>query len=266
MRTRILLCFLISAGLLVSVAAIDQPVNLSGTWILDPAKSDMGTPPSSRRGFPHGTIGIGGGYPGGMGGSYPGGSYPGGGYPGGGYPGGGYPGGTYPGGGYPGGTNPTGGYPGGGYPGGNYPGGRSGGGPDELPGGKRPGGQRDFDPLSITTLTILQSDQTIEIKHRLQGEGKEEEEIVQNFTWDGSTNSTPDWMTGGTFTCRTSWEKKKLTNLGTVKMSAFEGEQEMVLREEYSLEDKGKTLIIKTRRQSPLGDISTKRVFTRGQS
>ena len=251
MRTKILLWTLAFAGLFWVVQAIDQAVNFSGTWILDPSRSDMGAP-SNRRGFPRGSVGI--GLPGGIG--------RGGGYPGGGSPGGGYPGGGYPGGGYPGGSNPTGGYPGGGRPGGNYPGGRDDEDPAGNPSDKNPGRGGGITPLTDVTLVIRQVDQQMEVKHQFQIEGKEEE-VVQTFSWQGGQTSNPDWLGQGTFVCRTSWEKNKLLNLGFVKASTSEGDREIVVREEYSLADKGNTLIIKIKRQTPRGEISSKRVFTR---
>jgi hypothetical protein len=241
--------------------AIDTQVNFSGTWVLDPTKSDVSTPGGGRGigGILHGTVGIGvgGGYP--RGGGYPGGGYPGGNYPGGGYPGGSYPGDVgYPGGGYPGGSSPTGGYPGGGYPGGTYPRGRDEN-PDKLPPGRNPDG---ITPYTMVTLVIRQEDQKMEVKHQFQVQGKEQE-IVQTFSWQGALNSNPDWMGRGTYTCRTSWEKNKLVNLGSVEISSYDGERDMAVREEYSLADKGKTLLIKIKRQSSQGETTLKRVFTR---
>jgi hypothetical protein len=68
--------------------AVTAPVNFSGTWVLDPAKSELGGPPRGG-GFPGGGRG-GGGFPRGEDGGFPRGE--GGGFPGG--EGGGFPGGA----------------------------------------------------------------------------------------------------------------------------------------------------------------------------
>jgi hypothetical protein len=48
-------------------------------------------------------------------------------------------------------------------------------------------------------------------------------------------------------------------------LEAQEGgrEQDVVIKEEYSLADKGRTLIIKTTLRGPMGDTSFKQVFIR---
>jgi hypothetical protein len=76
------MCMIILAGMIfaVSMPAVEKTVNLTGTWILDPARSDSSG--QARRNSSR----I-GGFPG-LGGGFPGIGFPGGGYPGGGYPGG----------------------------------------------------------------------------------------------------------------------------------------------------------------------------------
>lgn len=248
-----------------AVWAVEQPVNFSGTWALNRGKSDSSVKMASPG--THGTGGVGGypggGYPGGgyPGGGYPGGGNPGGGYPGGGnpggYPGGGYPGGGYPGGGYPGGGYPGGGYPGGGTPGSGYPGGRGGGVPDDRSGSAAP------EPIiSDLVLTIEQTQRTMKVLRKFKADG-EVQEVTQNFSLDGD-QSTNQASTGqGEFKSRTSWNKKTLVNLGTVLVPTDRGDQDWVIREEYSLSDGGRALTIKTTKTSALGSNSYKQVFER---
>ncbi len=241
----------ILAGLVFAVfmPAAEKTSTLNGTWIFDPAHSDLPgqTPRSSRRvgGFP------------GLGGVLPGIGYPGGGYPGGGYPGGGYPGGRYPGGGYPGG-----GYPGGGYPGsgGGYPG--TGGGDD----GQTTGGEFPREQMQDLRLEIVQTDKDVQTtrKYTVNDEGRT---ITQKFLLDGTESKNPGSNGRGEFVSTSTWKNGKLVNSGTENSSVRGQDYSTSVKEEFSLSKDGKVLTLKSTRTTPRGRVTTiKQVFNRQET
>jgi hypothetical protein len=228
---------LTALGLAVVAPAVGKEVNLSGAWILDTAKSDLGNRQQHRSrssSFPSWRSIIPGieGYPGG---GYPS-SYPGGSYPS------GYPGGSYPN-GYPG-SGPSVGYPRG------RDGGEDGGTRTEMP----------ADSIKNLTLQIVQTKNEVQTTRHFTVNG-EEKAIVQKFALDGSQDINPASNGRGEFVSRSTWKKDKLINSGTETISIKDKSYEMSLNEEYSLSKDGKTLTIKTTRISPRGETKIKQVF-----
>jgi hypothetical protein len=113
-------------------------------------------------------------------------------------------------------------------------------------------------------LTISQSEKSIQVTRKFKSK-EEVQQVEQNFSLEGGQNSNPDSAGRGKYISRSSLSKEKLVNLGTVTSEAQEGgrEQDVVIKEEYSLADKGRTLIIKTTLRGPMGDSSFKQVFFR---
>jgi hypothetical protein len=212
--------------------AKDNAGDLSGTWRLDPARSDLGRqPPRSTR---TGTGSSGGlGLPGTI-------TLPGIGFPGAvGLPGSGSP---SPGIGYPGSRRPT-GYPGGG-------GGTNGGDPGEgMP-------QENLQNLS---LKIVQNDNEVAVTRRFTL-NSQERMIAQIFTLDGNENSNPASNGHGEYVSRSSWRDGKLTNSGVQTPDTSEQSYQTTVREEYSVSKDGKTLTIKTATTNYRGEMTLRLV------
>jgi hypothetical protein len=215
----------------LSVLAADQPVSLSGTWILDSKKSDPAPRPIMNLGAPgFNTGGMGGG----MGGAMPGGGMDGG------MPDGGM-GGGMPGGGMGGGM------PGGGM-GGGMPGGGMGGG---MPGGGRgPGAAQS--PEGNAPLVIDQTANEIKISRSVIMNGKEAP-IVESYALDGKEIVE-------TLPVPNTQESVKRTTKAILKKNKFEvhtvipnpqGKYET--KKEYSLSKDGKVLTVKTSTRRQMG-------------
>ena len=226
----------VAAGLIsaVFIPAMETGANLSGNWVLDPARSDSSSP--TRR---SGRVGN---------------------YPGTGYPGStGYPGGiTLPGGiRLPGGVSPGIGYPGSG-PAGRYPGGRT---------GDDGGGTGDGMPqeqLQDLRLQIIQNDTEVQTTRTFTVNGRDRT-VDQRFTLDSSENTNPASNGRGEFVSRSTWKNNTLVNSGT-QTSSTRGqdyETQAQVKEEYSLSKDRKMLTIRTTSTTSRGETSSKQVFNR---
>jgi hypothetical protein len=239
----------ITAGLIfvVFIPAMESAADLNGTWVLDPAKSDLGGQ-TGRPGRVANIPGAGGGYPG-VG--FPGGT----GYPGGiGFPGGGI--------GFPGGGI---GLPGGGYPGTGYPGGRRAGG---YPGsGGDEGAGMPQEQMQDLRLQIVQNDTEVETTRTFTVNG-EDRTVKQKFALDGSENANPASSGRGQFVSKSTWKNNRLVNSGT-QTSSTRGEDyetQARVKEEYSLSKDRKTLTIKTTTMTPRGEMISRQVFNRQET
>jgi hypothetical protein len=149
--------------------------------------------------------------------------------------------------------------------GGGFPGGRGGG---RFPGGSRGGEGRSgsLGGNQATTLVIQQSDREVEITRRFVGlEG--DSEVTQKLPLDGSTATNPaPGGRGGEFKSVATWEKDKLVNIGAQTMSSQKGSLDIVIKEEFSLADKGQSLVVKTTRTTPRGEMSSKQIYKREKS
>jgi hypothetical protein len=198
----------------LSVLAADQPVSLSGTWILDSKKSDPAPRPIMNLGAP-------GFNTGGMGGGMPGGGMPGGGM--------------------------DGGMPGGGM-GGGMPGGGMGGG---MPGGGRgPGAAQS--PEGNAPLVIDQTANEIKISRSVIMNGKEAP-IVESYALDGKeiveTLPVPNTQESVKRTTKAILKKNKF-EVHTVIPNP-QGKYET--KKEYSLSKDGKVLTVKTSTRRQMG-------------
>jgi len=232
----------ITAGLIfvVFIPAMESAADLSGTWVLDPARSDLGgqTGRSGRVANIPGTVG--------------------------GYPGVGFPGSTgYPGGiGFPGGGI---GFPGGGYPGTGYPGGRRAGG---YPGSGGDGGAgMPQEQMEDLRLQVVQNDTEVETTRTFTVNG-EDRTVKQKFALDGSENDNPAANGRGQFVSRSTWKNNRLVNSGTQTSSARgeDYETQAQVKEEYSLSKDRKTLTIKTTSMTSRGEMISRQVFNRQET
>ncbi len=230
----LLMTLIVGLSMATFSLSVENKMDLNGTWVLDPARSDSG---QTRQG------GRTGGYPGERGG------FPGIGLPGIGYPGiGGYPGG------YPG----VGGYPGGRRAGSGYPGGRDGNDGDSGEG-------MPPEEMQNLTLHVIQTDSEVQTTRTFTVNGRDQT-ITQKFALDGSENSNPASMGRGEFVSKSSWKDNKLVNLGTQTGNMRGRDYSTTVKEEYTLSKGGKTLTIKTTRSTPRGERSFKQVFDRQES
>ena len=138
-------------------------------------------------------------------------------------------------------------------PGGVFPGARRG-----LPGGMGPG------PNGDVILTIQQSANDLSVAPQV-GASQDERTIQQHFALDGSQSTNPGPMGGPQIVSTAVFKDNALVIANTQKMSGPNGEVDRSFTEEYSLADNGQTLIIKTTRSTPRGDMSFKEVFNRQQ-
>jgi len=214
---RLLLAALLFAA---PAVAVDPAVDLSGTWKLDLAHSDLGGRSSA------GVPGRGGRFPGadrgglGLPGEFPGGA----GRRGGGFPGGGGPGGT----------------------------------------GRRGGAGRGTDPILAIDLAldIEQSESAVTVTRRFTADGGERR-IVQTFPLDGTLVTNPAAGGRGELRSRVSWKKSKLVNVGNEETRGSGRAIRIGVKEEFSLSNGGRRLVLKTTRSLPRGEMVTKHVFNR---
>jgi hypothetical protein len=93
--------------------------------------------------------------------------------------------------------------------------------------------------------------------------GDGEQTTEQNFSLDGKENTNPMFMGRGTLSSTATWVMDTLVIQGSQKLPAPEGEIAVNVMEEFSLADGGKTLILKTTIWTPMGERTTKQVFTK---
>ncbi len=85
--------------------------------------------------------------------------------------------------------------------------------------------------------------------------------MVQNFSFDGTQSRTQDDTGGGELSSRAKWHKSTLIIEGSDETSVGDRNVDMHFKEELSLSKDGKTLTVKTTRQTPRGLMSTKQTF-----
>ena len=218
--TVIILCLVLPAS------AVEQDINLSGTWTLDREESDINSASAlmDRQDFagfaPEKDAGI----PGRKGSS-----------------------GTMPG-DRPGGI---------GIPG-EPPGGS--GAPRKVPEGNFPG-KSNWENLELT-LIISQSQEELKITHRYSYEN-EDKHIIQTFSLKGGQDSNVMRSGRGRFYSETTLEKGKIINRGMHTVSAPTGDHSTTLEEEYSVSENGEVLILKAKRLTDNGLMTARMVFRR---
>jgi hypothetical protein len=142
----------------------------------------------------------------------------------------------------------------GGLPGTGFPGRRGSG----IPGGGRPGGRVQGD----VTLVIEQTPQELKLTRTITVDGKEQS-FTQTFAMDGSESINPTPRGEGESRSNAAWKKQKLVIEGTQKFATPRGEMEVGFREEFSLADDGRSLVLETTRSTPQAQMSMKQVFTK---
>jgi hypothetical protein len=143
---------------------------------------------------------------------------------------------------------------GGGLPGTGFPGHRGGG----IPGGGRPGGR----VLGDVTLVVEQTPQELKLTRTIAVDGNQQS-FTQTFAMDGSESINPTPRGEGESRSNAAWKKQKLVIEGTQKVATPRGEMEVGFREEFSLADDGRSLVLETTRSTPKGQMSMKQVFTK---
>ena len=142
--------------------------------------------------------------------------------------------------------------------------------PGDRPGpgtisGKRPEGnfpgRSNWQDLELT-LIITQSQEELEIIHRYTYE-YEDKHITQAFSLDGGQDYNVMRSGPGKYLSETTVEKDRIINQGMHEVSTHTGDRAAILREEYSLSDKGETLILRANHSTPKGEISSTMVFHR---
>jgi hypothetical protein len=91
----------------------------------------------------------------------------------------------------------------------------------------------------------------------------EAQSFIQTFALDGRESVNPLLRGEGESKSKASWNNHKLVIEGTQKVAMPNGEMEMGYREEFSLADDGRSLVLKTTRSTPKGQMSMKQVFTK---
>ncbi len=89
--------------------------------------------------------------------------------------------------------------------------------------------------------------------------------MEQTFTLDGKETENPV-LSGGVIVTRSNWSKGTLITEGTQQISLGDREVDLRIKEEYSLSKDGKTLTIKTTRQSARGKMELKRTFKKSDA
>jgi hypothetical protein len=141
-----------------------------------------------------------------------------------------------------------------GLPGTGFPGSRGGG----IPGAGRPGGGGQGD----VTLVVEQTPQELTLTRTITVDSKEQS-FTQTFAMDGSESVNPTPRGEGESRSNAAWKKQKLVIEGTQKVATPRGEMEMGFREEFSLADDGRSLVLQATRSTPKGQVSMKQVFTK---
>ena len=113
------------------------------------------------------------------------------------------------------------------------------------------------------SLTIRQTEKAIQVTRKFKDE-EGEHQVEQTFVLGGQS-SNPDSTGREKYVSRSTLSKDKLVNLGTISsgdLGASWG-QDIVIKEEYSLGDKGQALTIKTTLRGPRGDSTITQLFLR---
>ncbi len=115
------------------------------------------------------------------------------------------------------------------------------------------------------TLTILQSPTSLKIERSWTLSG-ETQSIQQTFSLDGSENNNTDDTGRGALSSKTRWKGSTLVNEGSQHIALGDREIEARIKQEFSLSKDGKTLTVKTIRQTERGEIVTKQSFKKLQT
>lgn len=125
-------------------------------------------------------------------------------------------------------------------------------------GGGRRGGGQDGD----TALAIEQTADALVITRKM-GSGDPNRSLEQHFRMDGAETTNPAPMGRGNITSTVQLTGDALVIQNKQTVSGPNGEMVISSKEEFSLADNGQTLIIKTTRFTPRGELTHKQVFTK---
>ncbi len=130
-------------------------------------------------------------------------------------------------------------------------------------GGEMPGGRgMRRGPAGEMALVITQTEGFLTIV-RTTGEGEQARKTELNFNLGGMESTNPAPMGNGLITSIAELKNNVLTIRNRHTVSTPEGDAEMHSREEFSLADNGDTLIIKTTRNTPMGEQTFTEVYIR---
>jgi len=132
--------------------------------------------------------------------------------------------------------------------------------PKKRPEGNFPG-RSNWEDLELT-LMITQSQEKLQIIHRYTYD-YEDKHITQTFSLDGSQDYNVMRSGRGKYLSKTTVRKDRILNQGMHEVSAAAGDRSIPLREEYSLSDNGRTLILRANRSLPDRELSSTMVFRR---
>jgi hypothetical protein len=133
------------------------------------------------------------------------------------------------------------------------------------PGGGGTGGGGGQGSAPDITLVIRQTDNVLQITRKVSRRGQERS-VEQKFTLDGQDNTNPAGMGragSGELKSKAKWNKDRLVIEGTQKINSPRGDFDLQVKEEFSLSADGKTLTVQTTRDTPMGENTSKQVFTK---
>jgi hypothetical protein len=125
-------------------------------------------------------------------------------------------------------------------------------------GGDSAGPPRDYN----ITLVIKQTSKEVAINRTMSMNGNDRTSD-QKFSLDGKENTNSSAMGRGEFTAKAKFSEGKLVVEGTQKMSTPNGDFEIDVRDEYSLADDGKVLILTSTRSTLMGDRTSKQTYNK---
>lgn len=109
-------------------------------------------------------------------------------------------------------------------------------------------------------VTIAQDGTTLRITMTVMGEAR-----TQSFDLAGkpSTNQMAMGRMGGEMVTTSTWDGNKLVTTGSSNITTPQGAMSIQTREVRSLSADGKTMTVETTRTTPMGENTTKLVYTR---
>jgi hypothetical protein len=125
-----------------------------------------------------------------------------------------------------------------------------------MPGGRGMGPG----PAGDVVLIINQTQDFLTVV-RTTGEGDEARKVEQHYSLDGMESTNPAPMGDGYITSIAELKNNVLTIRNSHTVSTPEGNMEMQSSEEFSLADNGNTLMIKTTRNTPMGERTFTEVY-----
>ena len=128
--------------------------------------------------------------------------------------------------------------------------------------GRRGGRGGGPGPNAGLTLVLQQTADALTVA-RITGTGDTERSFEQHFALNGTESTNPAPMGRGSITSTVQLTNDEVVIQNTQKGSGPNGEMEMHTKEEFSLADDGQTLVVKTTRSTPMGDLSSKQVYTK---